>query len=43
MIKKANFARNAAGWEHAFGGDLMTNGANFSTGINYIGEGGTHE
>ncbi len=43
MIKKANFARNAAGWKHAFGGDLMTNGASFNNGIYYIDEGGTHE
>lgn len=43
MIKKANFAKNAAGWKHAFGGDLMTNGADFSNGIYYIDEGGTHE
>lgn len=43
MVKKANFAKNAAGWKHAFGGDLMTNGANFSNGIYYIDEGGTHE
>jgi hypothetical protein len=43
MIKKANFAKNAVGWKHAFGGDLMTNGADFSNGIYYIDEGGTHE
>lgn len=43
MVKKANFAKNAAGWKHAFGGDLMTNGADFSNGIYYIDEGGTHE
>ena len=24
MVKKANFARNAAKWHHAFGGDLLT-------------------
>lgn len=43
MVKKANFARNAAGWKHSFGGDLMTHGANFSNGITFIDNGGTHE
>ena len=43
MVKKANFARNAAKWHHAFGGDLLTNGTVFSNGITTIGNGGTHE
>lgn len=43
MIKKANFARNASKWKHAFGGDLLTHGANFDTGVTLIGNGGTHE
>lgn len=42
MIKKANFARNAAKW-HSFGGDLNTNGADFSSGQTIVGNGGTHE
>ena len=43
MVKKANFARNAAKWHHAFGGDLLTNGTVFSNGVTTIGNGGTHE
>lgn len=43
MVKKANFAKNAANWKHAFGGDLMTHGADFSTGITLVNNGGTHE
>lgn len=42
MVKKANFARNAAKW-HSFGGDLNTNGANFTNGQTIVGNGGTHE
>lgn len=42
MVKKANFARNTSKW-HAMGGTLMTNGADFDTGITFIGNGGTHE
>ena len=42
MIKKANFARNAAKW-HSFGGNLNTNGADFSNGQIIVGNGGTHE
>lgn len=42
MVKKANFARNAAKW-HSFGGDLNTNGADFSNGQIVVGNGGTHE
>ena len=42
MVKKANFARNAAKW-HSFGGDLNTNGGDFSNGLIMIGNGGTHE
>ena len=41
--KRAIFAQNAAKWHHAFGGDLNTNGADFSTGLTFIGNGGTHE
>lgn len=43
MVKKANFARNASKWKHAFGGDLNTHGADFSNGQTIIGNGGTHE
>ena len=42
MVKKANFARNAAKW-HSFGGNLNTNGADFSNGQTIVGNGGTHE
>ena len=43
MVKKANFARNAAKWHHAFGGDLLTNGTVFSNGVTTINNGDTHE
>lgn len=43
MVKKANFARNAAKWKHALGGELNTNGADFSNGQIIVGNGGTHE
>ena len=42
MIKKANFARNAAKW-HSFGGDLNTHGSDFTNGQIIVGNGGTHE
>lgn len=42
MVKKANFARNAAKW-HSFGGDLNTHGADFTDGQIIVGNGGTHE
>ena len=41
--KRAIFAQNAKKWHHAFGGDLMTHGADFSTGLILVGNGGTHE
>lgn len=43
MVKKANFARNAAKWHHAFGGDLLTHGAEWDNGQTIVGNGGTHE
>lgn len=43
MVKKAVFAKNAASWHHAFGGNLNTNGADWSNGFIMIGNGGTHE
>lgn len=41
--KRAIFAQNAKKWHHAFGGDLMTHGATFDTGLTLVGNGGTHE
>lgn len=41
--KMATFALNARKWKHAFGGDLNTNGGDFSNGLIVIGNGGTHE
>ncbi len=41
--KRATFAANARKWKHAFGGDLLTHGANFDTGVTLIGNGGSHE
>lgn len=41
--KRAIFAQNAAKWHHAFGGELNTNGGDFSTGLMLIDKGGTHE
>lgn len=41
--KRAIFAQNAAKWHHAFGGELNTNGADFPTGLTFIGNGGLHE
>lgn len=34
---------NARKWKHAFGGDLLTHGAEWDNGITIIGNGGTHE
>lgn len=41
--KMATFALNARKWKHAFGGDLLTHGAEWDNGITIIGNGGTHE
>lgn len=41
--KRATFAQNARGWNHAFGGWLNTHGGDFSNGVTIIDEGGTHE
>ena len=43
MVKKANFAKNASKWHHAFGGNLSTNGTEWDNGITIIGNGNTHE
>lgn len=42
LIKRANFARNAAKW-NAFGGDLNTYGGIYNGGLEYINNGSTHE
>lgn len=41
--KQKKMALNARKWKHAFGGDLNTNGGDFSNGLIMIGNGGTHE
>lgn len=41
--KRANFARNARSWHHAFGGELGTNGTDWTNGITIFGTGGSHE
>ena len=41
--KMAVFALNARKWKHAFGGDLLTHGAEWDNGLKMIGNGGTHE
>lgn len=41
--KRATFAANARKWKHAFGGDLLTHGAEWDNGLRVIGNGGTHE
>lgn len=41
--KRATFAANARKWKHAFGGDLLTHGAEWDNGLRIIGNGGTHE
>ena len=41
VVKRANFARNAA--KFALGGDMQTNGADFTDGLTIIGAGGSHE
>lgn len=41
--KRANFARNARKWKHSFGGWLNTQGGDFTSGVTFIDNGGTHE
>ena len=41
MVKRANFARNAA--KFALGGDMQTNGGDFTDGLTIIDAGGSHE
>lgn len=38
-----NTLDNARKWHHAFGGDLLTHGADFANGQIIVGNGGTHE
>lgn len=41
--KMATFSLNAAKWKHADGGELHTHGGNFTNGLTYIDNGGSHE
>lgn len=41
VVKRANFARNAT--KFALGGDMQTNGSDFSNGLMHINAGGSHE
>lgn len=41
--KMAIFALNAAKWKHADGGELHTHGSDFTNGLTYIDNGGSHE
>ena len=41
--KRATFAANARKWHHAFGGDLLTHGAEWDNGVTIIGNGDIHE
>lgn len=41
--KRATFAQNARGWHHAFGGELGTNGTDWTNGVNIFDVGGSHE
>lgn len=41
--KMAIFSLNAAKWKHADGGELHTQGGDFTNGLTYIDNGGSHE
>ena len=41
--KRATFAQNVRKFKHAYGGDLLTHGAEWDNGLRVIGNGGTHE
>lgn len=41
--KMTTFALNAAKWKHADGGELHTHGGDFTNGLTYIDNGGSHE
>ena len=43
MVKKANFAKNASKWHHAYGGPLYNLTGDFTNGLIFIDAGGTHE
>lgn len=43
LYSRGGVIQNARKWHHAFGGDLMTHGADFDTGLILVGNGGTHE
>ena len=43
MVRKANFAKNASKWHHAYGGPLYNHTGDWSNGLTFINEGGTHE
>lgn len=43
LYSEGGIIQNARKWKHAFGGDLMTHGADFPTGLILVGNGGTHE
>ena len=43
LYSEGGIIQNAKKWHHAFGGDLMTHGADFPTGLILVGNGGTHE
>lgn len=43
MVRKANFAKNANKWHHAYGGPLYNHTGEWSNGLTFINEGGTHE
>lgn len=41
--KMATFSLNATKWKHADGGELHTHGGDFTNGLTYIDNGGSHE
>lgn len=43
LYSKGGMIQNAKKWHHAFGGNLMTHGADFSNGMIFVGNGGSHE
>lgn len=43
MRKKAQFAKNASKWHHSYGGPLNSFTGDFTNGVTFIDEGGTHE
>lgn len=43
LYSKGGLTQNAAKWHHSFGGELNTQGGNFTNGLLYINNGGSHE